>query len=84
MPLKYYVYMLLCSDGTYYTGWSTDVHKRVATHNKGKGAKYTRGRLPVTLLWFDSVGSKSDAMKKEYTIKQLNRKEKIRYINDRK
>jgi len=71
--MKYYVYILFCADGTYYTGWTTDVQKRLAVHNKGKGAKYTRGRLPVKLLWFDSFNSKSEAMKKEYAIKQLSK-----------
>lgn len=71
--MKYYVYILFCADGTYYTGWTTDVNKRLAIHNKGNGAKYTRGRLPVRLLWFDSFSSKSEAMKKEYAIKQLSK-----------
>lgn len=71
--MSYFVYILLCADGTYYTGWTTDVFKRLATHNKGKGAKYTRGRLPVKLLWCNEFDSKTDAMKKEYAIKQLSK-----------
>lgn len=71
--MKFYVYILFCADGTYYTGWTTDVQKRVQTHNKGKGAKYTRGRLPVRLLWYDAFNTKSEAMKKEYALKQLSR-----------
>ena len=76
LPMKYYVYILFCADGTYYTGWTADVQKRLAVHNKGRGAKYTRGRLPVKLLWFDSFPNKSDAMKKEYALKQLSKREK--------
>lgn len=71
--MKYYVYILFCADGTYYTGWTTNIQKRLATHSKGKGAKYTRGRLPVRLLWFAPFESKSEAMKKEYAIKQLSK-----------
>ena len=71
--MKHFVYILICVDKTLYTGYTTDIDKRVAMHNKGKGAKYTRGRLPVKLLWFDSFASKSEAMKKEYAIKQLSK-----------
>ena len=71
--MNWFVYILFCADGTYYTGCTTDVQKRLITHNNGKGAKYTRGRLPVKLLWFDACVSKSEAMKKEYAIKQLSK-----------
>ena len=74
--MKYFVYILFCADGTYYTGWTTDVQRRVTVHNKGKGAKYTRSRLPVRLLWFKEYPTKSEAMKREYAIKQLSRKQK--------
>lgn len=77
----WYVYILECSDGTLYTGITTDVNKRVLTHNKGKGAKYTRGRIPVVLLASFSVDSKSIALKEEYRIKQLNRADKFLFIN---
>lgn len=73
---KNFVYILKCNDETYYTGWTTDLEKRIATHNKGKGAKYTRARLPVQLVYHESFDDKSSAMKKEYEIKQLSRKEK--------
>jgi putative endonuclease len=73
----WYVYIVECSDGTLYTGITTDVNKRIETHNKGKGAKYTRGRRPVKLLISFSVESKGVALKEEYRIKQLTRKEKI-------
>lgn len=72
----HYVYILICADGTYYTGYTINVNKRVAQHNKGIGGKYTRSRLPVRLLWFKDYPSKSEAMKREYAIKQLSRKNK--------
>ena len=75
--MKYYVYMVVCSDMTVYTGYTNDIEKRVATHNKGKGAKYTKTRLPVKLVYKEEFDTKSDAMKREYQIKQLNRKEKL-------
>ena len=73
----WYVYIVECSDGTLYTGITTDVNKRIETHNKGKGAKYTKTRLPVVLrATFDGF-DKSTAAKEEYRIKQLTRKEKL-------
>jgi putative endonuclease len=73
----WYVYIIECSDGTLYTGITTDVNKRIETHNKGKGAKYTKTRLPVVLrATFDGF-DKSTAAKEEYRIKQLTRKEKL-------
>jgi putative endonuclease len=77
----WYVYILECADGTLYTGITTDVNKRLETHNKGKGAKYTRGRIPVVLLASFSVESKNIALKEEYRIKQLNRADKFLLIN---
>jgi putative endonuclease len=77
----WYVYIIECSDGTLYTGITTDVNKRIETHNKGKGAKYTKTRLPVVLrATFDGF-DKSTAAKEEYRIKQLTRKEKLVIIN---
>ena len=77
----WYVYIVECSDGTLYTGITTDVNKRIETHNKGKGAKYTKTRLPVVLrVSFDGF-DKSTAAKEEYRIKQLTRKEKLELIN---
>jgi putative endonuclease len=73
----WYVYIVECTDGTLYTGITTDVNKRIETHNKGKGAKYTKTRLPVVLrATFDGF-DKSTAAKEEYRIKQLTRKEKL-------
>ena len=74
------VYILECSDGTLYTGISNDVNKRVLTHNKGKGAKYTRNRLPVVLRYSKPCLNRSDASKEEYRIKQLSRKNKLLLI----
>lgn len=77
---KWYVYILECSDGTLYTGITTDVNRRLNQHNSGKGAKYTRARLPVKLVALSEAGDRSEASKEEYRIKQLTRKEKIEYI----
>jgi putative endonuclease len=82
MELKMnYVYILECSDKTYYTGWTKDLEKRINTHNNGKGAKYTRGRCPVKLIYFENFNDKVEAMKREYEIKQMSRKEKEKLIN---
>ncbi|MGP1432748.1 MAG: GIY-YIG nuclease family protein [Catonella sp.] len=77
----YYIYILLCSDNTYYTGFTTDVEKRVEEHNEGKGAKYTRGRTPCKLVYKEIFEDKSSAMKREWYIKhRLTRKEKEEMI----
>ena len=78
----WYVYILECSDGTLYTGITTDLDKRLKTHNNGKGAKYTRVRLPVVLRDSFETADRSSASKEEYRIKQLTRKEKLKLIND--
>lgn len=65
--------MLRCADRTFYIGYTTDVHKRVKTHNDGKGAKYTKGRLPVKLIWYEEYEDKSSAMRREYQLKQMDR-----------
>ena len=70
-----YVYILKCCDNTLYTGWTTSLEKRLKTHNSGKGAKYTKSRLPVEIVYFEEFDNKIDAMKREYAIKQLSRKE---------
>ena len=72
----HYVYVLECSDGTYYTGYTTNVDRRVAEHNDGTGAKYTRGRQPVTLMHVETYETQSAAMQREHAIKQLRRDEK--------
>ncbi|KEI01522.1 endonuclease [Clostridium botulinum] len=75
-----YVYILECSDGTLYTGWTTDIGRRVKEHNNGKGAKYTKARRPVTLKYYEEFKTKNEAMKRECAIKRLTRKEKIELI----
>ena len=72
----HYVYVLACSDDTYYTGYTTDVDRRVAEHDAGDGAKYTRGRTPVTLQYVERFESQSTAMSREYDVKQLTRAQK--------
>lgn len=74
--MSHFVYIVRCADGTFYTGYTTDLQNRVDTHNKGKGAKYTRARLPVVLGWWKKYDSKSEAMKEEYAIKQLSHAQK--------
>lgn len=73
---QHYVYILKCRDNTYYTGYAKDVEQRLKLHNEGKGAKYTRGRGPHQLVYRASFPSKGDALRKEYEIKQLTRKQK--------
>ena len=77
---KHYAYMLRCSDGSIYSGYTTDPHRREKVHNSGKGAKYTRTRLPVKLVYFEEFDNKLDAMKREYAFKQLTHKEKEEII----
>ena len=72
----HYVYVLECSDGTYYTGYTTNVDRRLAEHNDGTGAKYTRGRQPVTLVHMETYETQSAAMQREHAIKQLRREAK--------
>lgn len=71
------VYILLCSDNTLYTGWTNDLENRISAHNAGAGAKYTKARLPVKLVYSEVLGSKSQALKREIEIKRLSRKKKI-------
>jgi len=78
----WWIYMVECADGTIYTGISNNVSKRILTHNSGKGAKYTRSRLPVTLKWSQSCENRSEASKEEYKIKKLTRKEKLQKIEE--
>ena len=72
---SHYMYVLECADGSLYTGYAVDVQARLAAHNAGKGAKYTRARLPVSLLAYAEFASKHDAMHAEYIFKQLSRNE---------
>lgn len=74
--MSWYVYMLRCCDGSLYTGYTDDVDRRLACHNSGKGAKYTRSRLPVALAYSEECADKSAALKREYAIKQLTKAQK--------
>ena len=78
-----YTYILRCADGTLYTGWTNDIEKRLAAHNAGKGAKYTKPRLPVELVYFETHATKEEAMSREYEIKQLTRTQKEMLIASR-
>ena len=71
-----YVYILRCADDTLYTGWTTDLTKRLQAHNEGRGAKYTRGRTPVEIVYHKAFLTKEEAMREEARIKRLSRKEK--------
>ncbi|MBQ9832714.1 MAG: GIY-YIG nuclease family protein [Clostridia bacterium] len=82
--MSYYTYILKCADGTLYTGYTDDLDKRLTVHNSGKGAKYTRSRLPVVLVYSESHESKSDALKRELAIKSMSRKEKLELIGKEK
>jgi len=77
------IYILECFDGTLYTGASNNVDKRVAKHNNGTGSRYTKARLPVKLLFQKEIGTKSEACKEEYRIKQLSRAEKLEFIENK-
>ena len=76
----FYVYMLRCSDGSLYTGWTDDIEKRIQTHNEGRGGRYTRSHLPVVLVYAEELPSKRDAMRREAAIKKLSRNDKLKLI----
>jgi putative endonuclease len=78
----HYVYIVRCSDDTLYTGYTNDLDRRIQMHNDGQGAKYTKGRRPVKLVYSEEFKSKSKAMKREYEIKQLKRTKKVLLIKD--
>lgn len=78
----HHVYVLSCADETLYTGYTTDVERRVAEHNAGDGAKYTRGRTPVEVVHVESYETRSAALSREHEIKQLSRAEKVRLVRD--
>lgn len=77
---EHFVYILKCKDSSFYTGYTTDLKKRLSMHDSGKGAKYTRGRGPFSFVYYKSFSSKSEAMQMEYKIKQLTRKQKEQLI----
>ena len=70
-----YTYILKCKDDSLYTGWTNDLKKRITSHNAGKGAKYTKARRPVELVYYEEFQTREEAMKREYAIKPLSRKE---------
>ncbi len=78
--MSYWVYILQCGDGTLYTGTAADVDKRLKVHQSGRGAKYTRGRGPLTVVYRENCGDKSAALRREYAVKQLTRAEKLSLI----
>ena len=75
-----YIYILKCNDGSLYTGWTNNLEKRIKAHAEGNGAKYTKARLPIELVYFEEYQDKREAMKREYAIKQLISKEKLELI----
>ncbi len=79
-----YTYIVECADGTYYTGWTNHLEKRIQDHNDGKGAKYTKARTPVTLVYYETFETKSEALKREAAIKKLSRREKEALITEQK
>lgn len=79
-----YTYILRCADGTLYTGWTNDLEKRLAAHNAGLGAKYTKPRRPVTLVYSEAFATKEEAMRREFSIKRLTRAEKLALIEENK
>ncbi|HKY54560.1 MAG TPA: GIY-YIG nuclease family protein [Anaerolineales bacterium] len=76
-----YCYIVECADGTYYTGWAIDPERRVAVHNKGRGAKYTKTRLPVKLVYIEELPDRNSAMKREIAIKKMTREKKKKLFN---
>lgn len=76
-----YTYIIECSDGTFYTGWTNDLDSRIGSHNSGSGAKYTRGRGPVKLVYYEEHADYRTAQQREYAIKKLTRKQKADLIS---
>ena len=77
-----YTYILKCSDGSLYTGWTNDLERRVKVHNEGKGAKYTKSRRPVELVYYEEFLTKEEAMKREYEIKHFTRRKKEKLVEN--
>lgn len=78
----HYTYMVECSDGSLYTGYTTDLERRTKMHNTGKGAKYTRSRLPVHLVYYEIYETKQQAMQREYQLKKLTREKKMKLVKE--
>ncbi len=79
-----FTYIVRCSDGTLYAGWTNHLEKRMKAHNNGSGAKYTRTRRPVELVYYEEFETKEEAMRREYAIKQLSRQEKLKLIEGKR
>ena len=79
-----YTYILRCKDDSLYTGWTNNLEKRIQNHNAGKGAKYTKSRRPVELVYYETFDTKEEAMRREYAVKQLSRTKKIQLISENK
>lgn len=79
---NHYIYILECGDGSYYTGYTNDLTQRLRKHEEGKGAKYTKGRGPLSLVFQESFSTKQEAMRMEFAVKKLNRSEKERIIKE--
>ncbi|WP_124068136.1 GIY-YIG nuclease family protein [Clostridium sp. E02] len=77
-----YTYLLKCADNTLYCGWTNHLERRVQAHNEGKGAKYTKARRPVTLVYYEIYPTKEEAMRREFAIKKLSRKDKLFLIKE--
>lgn len=75
-----YTYLLICADGSLYCGWTNQLDKRIEAHNAGKGAKYTKGRRPVVLAYYEEFATKEEALRREAAIKKLTRREKLDLI----
>lgn len=82
--MSFYCYILECADGTFYTGWTVDPDRRVAVHNKGRGARYTRTRCPVRLVYVEELPDQKSAMKREIAIKRMKRERKIKLVRSNK
>lgn len=76
-----YTYVLQCCDQTLYTGWTTDIERRIKEHNEGRGAKYTKPRRPVRLVYQEAFSTRQEAMKRECAIKKMSRSQKLKLIN---
>ena len=79
---KHYIYIVRCKDGSLYTGYAKDIEQRIAKHNSGQGAKYTKIRRPVELVYQEMFDTKSEAMKREYEIKTFSRQKKLQLISE--
>ncbi len=81
--MKNYTYIVQCNDGSLYTGWTNDLDRRIQAHNSGNGAKYTRSRLPVKLVYSEEHPTKEEAMSREFHIKKMTRDEKLALIQSK-